>query len=176
MHPGVLHLSSANPRAQSTFDFSHARWQKPGDLDHATAQDLRTLCRKSFLFRLRQQLQDIVGRVGLGLQIRAGFSVRVAKRERTPNASGLFHLLATRTLCARGKPEVCECATDGGSLRVLETRDSIDVAVTLSLRRPPSGRGDGLSSTAIDERLERDLAVLARDELRVDPALRKARV
>ena len=87
-----------------------------------------------------------------------------------------FHLFSTGTLGAGGKAEIGKCATHCGCLGVLEARDSIYVAVALSLRCPACRRGKCVIRAAIDECFESDLAVFACDQFCIDAALRKARI
>jgi hypothetical protein len=78
-------------------------------------------------------VQYVIGGIGLRMEraisIRAGFAIG----ERGSHTRGLLHLFATRTLRARGEAEVGERASDGRSLGILETRDSVDVSVAFTL-------------------------------------------
>src|SRR3954466_10211204 len=98
----------------------------------------------------------------------------LTERQGAPHARDLLHFLSARTLGAGNESEIGKRAADGGCLGVLETRDSVYIAITFALRRPSRCSGMNLRRAAIDQRLEGDLATFARYELGVDPAVGKA--
>src|SRR6266513_5094580 len=176
MHPRALQLASSDPGSELRLDFSHASWWQARVAAHSGAKDFHTLSRQSFLLGLQQKPEDVVS--GVDFRMRGGMvvSLCVAECETAPHARSLFHLFATRSLCARREAEVCESASDSGGLGILETGDCIYVAVAFSFRCPPCCGGERLRAGPIHQCPKGDLPIAPSDKLGVDAALGIARI
>src|SRR5205823_2992498 len=121
MHTCPLHLVSTQPVAERALDSSDARRRKTR-LFHALPQNLAASQGESFLLGPGEDLENVVGDVRSSVQLTA-FLTSLPERRAAPDAGGLFHLFATRTLRAGGEAEVGEGAADGGGLGVFQTSD-----------------------------------------------------